>query len=777
MRKTKMILTLVLCLLLTLALFGCNTPEPSVTEPTPPPTSVTPTEPPLSDQYIQAAEPLRNAKNLVVELTSKKTITTEAGVFNWVSEQDLTLTNIGTDTFSASLTENLELDGLSDEYTEYYANEKLYVNVADSGYFLGSITEADFLARFAPGVLIDETLYASITEEKTDAGITLTFSDPAGAETWALPEGAEFLNAYGVAKITSNGTLSRTIYTIEYTQGTSTITEEITAEAEIYDGAPLELPSDLSVYQEIENIEAIWLYEAVVLYLCSAETISFDYNEICVSQAAGCALAYTINSHLTGYGNDHLSELEYTVNYTDSSLYSETYTQTERLENGVYTLTSPDAEPQTDTSITDQAMRDYIFSYYTDDLPSLSYITSVTAEEIGGLIYIEMELNEAWGQETADYISLLLYDDADFLNSHASAYQTTNSTYYLAVDPATGFPISSGATFSGYHTIEGEDYTLSWDLTKTYQIASSETYEMLAGDAFVETPPEEQATPLFYHVTGTNGQEMYLLGTIHAGDARTAYLPSEIYDALDLADALAVEFDILADEDALENDAEYAAQQADYYMNPDNTATKDILEPEVYEKAVKLLKLSGNYNASMEYVKPNVWSSVIDNFFLSLSPLRSEKGVDRRLLKLAKESEKEILDIESALSQLEMLTGFSQELQISLLEGSLEYTAAEYNEELQTLFDLWCAGDEAALREYLTDDTSDLTEEEMVLYQEYTDAMLIDRNEAMLDVAISYLESGDTVFYAVGLAHLLQENGLVDTLQEAGYTVEQVTYN
>ena len=65
----------------------------------------------------------------------------------------------------------------------------------------------------------------------------------------------------------------------------------------------------------------------------------------------------------------------------------------------------------------------------------------------------------------------------------------------------------------------------------------------------------------------------------------------------------------------------------------------------------------------------------------------------------------------------------------------------------------------------------------MALYQEYIDAMIIDRNEGMLDVATSYLESGETVFYAVGLAHLLQENGLVDTLREAGYTVEQVKYN
>ena len=47
----------------------------------------------------------------------------------------------------------------------------------------------------------------------------------------------------------------------------------------------------------------------------------------------------------------------------------------------------------------------------------------------------------------------------------------------------------------------------------------------------------------------------------------------------------------------------------------------------------------------------------------------------------------------------------------------------------------------------------------------------------MLKKAIEYLESDKVVFYAVGLAHLLDgTNGLVDTLREAGYTVELVTY-
>ena len=201
------------------------------------------------------------------------------------------------------------------------------------------------------------------------------------------------------------------------------------------------------------------------------------------------------------------------------------------------------------------------------------------------------------------------------------------------------------------------------------------------------------------------------------------------------------------------------------------------LDAELYDKAVKLLRISGNYNSAMDYMMPYFWSSSIDNFYITLSGLQTEKGMDMRLLKLAKEQSKEIREVESTLEQIEMFADFSPELQVLLLEEAIAYTAAEYCAEVRSLYDQWCAGDEAALRELLAEDKSDLTEEDMTLYQEYLDAMIIRRNENMLDVATSYLESGDTVFYAVGLAHLLQENGLVDTLRDAGYTVEQVIYN
>ena len=101
-----------------------------------------------------------------------------------------------------------------------------------------------------------------------------------------------------------------------------------------------------------------------------------------------------------------------------------------------------------------------------------------------------------------------------------------------------------------------------------------------------------------------------------------------------------------------------------------------------------------------------------------------------------------------------------------------DYTISRLTE----LYELWCAGDEAALKEYMKDDLSDMTAEEKALYQEYQKAMETDRNKHMAEVAIEYLESGETVFYAVGLAHVIADDGLVNALRDAGYTVELVTY-
>lgn len=76
-----------------------------------------------------------------------------------------------------------------------------------------------------------------------------------------------------------------------------------------------------------------------------------------------------------------------------------------------------------------------------------------------------------------------------------------------------------------------------------------------------------------------------------------------------------------------------------------------------------------------------------------------------------------------------------------------------------------------------TQRVGDVTCQYKDLIAEYNKAMMFDRNELMLKKAEEYLASGKTVFFAVGLSHLLDDtNGLVAALRDTGYTVELATY-
>ena len=358
-------------------------------------------------------------------------------------------------------------------------------------------------------------------------------------------------------------------------------------------------------------------------------------------------------------------------------------------------------------------------------------------------------------------------------------------TGYLSIDKNTGLPLALGYYFEGYHTLEGDEYMISLQQDQSFDLISMETYETIKEEGPVPAEPDEKATPLFYHVTGEDGQEMWLLGTIHIGDARTSYLPQEIYDAFDAADALAVEFNSEAFDEEMENDEEFSDEVTSNYFYDDGTTAKDhVKDEELFRHAEMYLKATGNYHMNVPYMKISLWSNSIDNFFRRQSyGLSSTQGVDNQLIWRAQAQEKEILDVESGLFQTQMLTGFSDGLQEMLLEESVYADPYEYVQGIWELFEMWCAGDEATLIAYLNDDDTEedpdapeLTDEEQGYLDEYNNAMGTDRNDDMHDVAVGYLESGDVVFYAVGLAHLLAEDGLVNTLRDAGYTVELVTF-
>ena len=241
---------------------------------------------------------------------------------------------------------------------------------------------------------------------------------------------------------------------------------------------------------------------------------------------------------------------------------------------------------------------------------------------------------------------------------------------------------------------------------------------------------------------------------------------------------MAVEIDVEAFEQSVKDDEALQNLAAETYYYSDGSSTSDhIKDKELYELALAWMKASGNFNYNTLYMKPALWARAIQDFHQQQSySLTDVKGVDIRLIRMAKAQNKTILNIETAESKITLDTGWSDSLQELLLSEAVTTTGKAYSSAVQELYESWCIGDESALTEAIKDEFSDMTVEDQKLYSEYNQAMMTDRNALMLKAAKKYLESGETVFYAVGLAHLLAEDGLVNALRNAGYTVEPVVF-
>lgn len=787
-------IALILAFALVLSLTGCQTtpaptdPPETITQPTTEPTTEPATEattepvpettdPPDPAQiYNGAAGKLNQVTDLTLNITMDRTLDIDGTVYSDSTQQILAYSGYGTDSLSASLTETTTSGNYTTTYSESFADGTLFVCVDSSNYFKGAMTHEDFLSRFAPAVLLNTDLYGSITQQ----GSTITFSDPTAGESWLVPEYGKLVDASGTAELDENEDLIGAAYHVTYAIGGARITWDIQVKIE-QDSARIYPVADVE-YIELEFIDAPRMVHQAAGYLNQAtvgHSVTTSTVESIISYAAGIIQNKSVTINSWGSDDDYMADV-------DVSLYmmqgSEEYSlnRVEHFQDGIYTYCVDGSDPETLSGITGSAFQTYCATTLVGNLIEPQNWVSATAEDLGSLYYIEMTGTDELGESLNRYICATLWADENYLNNLASKFETTTMDIYLAIDKFTGLPTAAGFYFEGKHTINFVGYTLSLQTNQAFDLASTDAYESLTEELPTVEEPETKATPLFYHVTGPEGQEMWLLGTIHIGDERTSYLPQEIYDAFDAADALAVEYNSEAFEEELENNEELSDQISDCYFYSDGSTTGDhINDKDLFEFAEKLMKATGNYHMNVPYLKAYIWSSSIDNFYLRQSyGLNSTQGVDNQLIHRAMEQDKTILDVESGLFQTQMITGFSDGLQELLLLESAATDPLEYIESSWELFEMWCAGDEAAMIAYLNDDsdTSELTEEELAMLEEYNNAMGTDRNDDMLDVAVGYLESGDVVFYAVGLAHLLAEDGLVNTLRDAGYTVELVPY-
>ena len=757
---------------------GCTPTEPEATVPS----GTQPSLPPQSTEqiglYVSACQAAQTAGRLVHDFRFSETRVISGESFQKSGTGTAIYENLGKDNFQALIREQLTFGSFASDYTQSYIDGRAYIQAGEAS-FTSPLTAEQFLSCQTPAVLIDPSLYQSnASTALPSGGYQFRFSQPTGFAGWMMiHEEAQLISCEATATVDAQGMLRDSRCQIQYQLKDMVCTLEVSSVLSYLNTHPL---SELQP-QYGENCVQLEAFLAPRLILQTMGMLNSSGNFTCVQtqsaycEAAGVLRKQQLQIDLVDSDSDFMAKASYAVNVTNYTGAPTTNTQTETFLDGKYHYTINNSEPVYQENITAEKMRDYCRESALYALLALENLTGATVTDTGDFYCIQFTCAESTSDPIFSEVFKLLNLNLD---SFSQSVTTQTPTAYLTVSKYTGLPVTMGKSFTRNHVIDEVSYRTTFQVDQTISLPSSSAYSAITGqEPAPEEAPEAKATPLFYKISDKRGRTLWLLGTIHVGDNRTGFLPQEIYDAFTASHSLAVEFDTDAFLQMAASDSMLQAQLSSSYFYSDGSATLNHIPSELHQKAYALILASGSNTMDVPYMRPIIWESMLGSFFLEQSgTLSAEKGMENRLLALAKEQGKTVENIESGLSQMKTFLSLSDQLQTMLLEDTVSSSLAEYCAEMEKLYEVWCSGDAAALAAALTEDTSNMTEEELKLYQEYYKTVITNRNSVMLKAAKNYIKSGKTVFFAVGAAHVVGAKGLAALLKSAGYKVEQVTY-
>lgn len=263
---------------------------------------------------------------------------------------------------------------------------------------------------------------------------------------------------------------------------------------------------------------------------------------------------------------------------------------------------------------------------------------------------------------------------------------------------------------------------------------------------FNDNKKEFSYMPVTYEICDDDSC-IYLLGSMHLGDDRINKIDDKIINLYNKSDILAVEVDV-------------DISDIDITSLMLNGSIDEIISPELNEKLVNFSYDHALFNYdTLKYMKLGYMYD-----YLSLLPYMEagymSEGVDSHLISLAHDNNKKIVSLETIDAQLNLLLGYSDEFYIKQIETIIDNYEIAKSQSMY-LYELYINGNYDALKNMI-DLSSGLgiDEEE----NQFNKAMYQDRNLLMANKVIEFLDNNDNVFMAVGCAHVIGKDGIIELL-------------
>jgi uncharacterized protein YbaP (TraB family) len=279
------------------------------------------------------------------------------------------------------------------------------------------------------------------------------------------------------------------------------------------------------------------------------------------------------------------------------------------------------------------------------------------------------------------------------------------------------------------------------------------------------TQPRTASRSLFYEVRpgrDTHGHtKVYLLGSVHVGTEATYPLSSILERSFQNASTLVVEVN------ARPQDANRLVA-AGTFPTGSPQSLRQVVPPSCYEAAKDLAPDLGLQMYKLNQMKPWFAAMSIEMLEASMAGLKPELGIDLHFLKEAKSSKK-IVELESVDQQIDMFRDLPKE-QSSALLCSAVGEARHFKADMTKLFRAWHSSDASGVAALIDEEANASPEGRAAL-----GTLLTSRNKAMTEKIAAFMDPADPDIYfvVVGAGHLVGSEGIVQLLQDKGFTVEQ----
>lgn len=267
------------------------------------------------------------------------------------------------------------------------------------------------------------------------------------------------------------------------------------------------------------------------------------------------------------------------------------------------------------------------------------------------------------------------------------------------------------------------------------------------------------------------GQNIHIIGTMHLDDPRWPPIVERLKPVVEQAELLMVE---MTDEEQQRMQQELA-RNPEFMFITDGPTLPDRMEADDWDRLSQAMRERGMPPFMVAKTQPWFLSLLLGIPACAMAQGEAaQNGLDKRLIAIAEASDVPRAGLEGYEMLISLLADLPVEEQLDMLLASLPM-AEQADDQFATVAAQYFDEDSAGawgMAQVIARRSPDMTDAEIAtVMQDLQDRLLDRRNTAWMDEILGRTES--RIVIAVGALHLMGENGVLNYLRQAGYTLER----